>query len=53
MVCTGFPEDGTNHCVGDSGGPLIGKSKFHHYSKVPNKRTGPNKCTGGTFCQNK
>ena len=23
------------------------------YSKVPNKRTGPNKHTGGKFCQNK
>ena len=26
MVCTGFPEDGTNHCEGDSGGAAVQRS---------------------------
>ena len=28
-------------------------SKTRNYSKVPNKRTGPNKSTGEIFCQNR
>ena len=31
----------------------VAKEANRDYSKVPNKRTGPNKHTGGIFCQNK
>ena len=29
----------------------MGVTYYRVYSKVPNKRTGPNKSTGGKFCQ--